>query len=463
MEQIKELLEEHEQHPIDFSNVAMLRGGDALEDEQNLLAMCLCSVSAAERAASALDVDSFMGERHQQVFEAIVEALGGDVCDGSMSTEVSERMDAAGVLGGTGGIKYLIRLEETALPAAYAKQYIDRVKVKSDKRKAQQFLIRAYELSKRDGSNEQILSLLDQARSYADAMDNTEPELEVDDSASKDIFDVLKNLSDAMETGIVDTGVQTPWKMMNYYVNGMRAGDLWVVGGRPSEGKSVMGMNLATGAASDGHNTLFFSLEMSKAMVAYRMLASLCSVPLHELRRADKNIVTKNMSRMVAKANELHGMALEIADPGCRTVSQIYNRTKEYIKKHGGVDLVVIDYLQLAMVDQKAPNIEQETAWKSAAFKRMAVEFDCVVVALAQLSRDGTKAGRRPRLDDLRGSGTIEQDADGVLMIHRPDGKEKPKATIYVEKNRNGELGHVDMVLIGKHCRFEEEAKGGWY
>ena len=91
------------------------------------------------------------------------------------------------------------------------------------------------------------------------------------------------------------------------------------------------------------------------------------------------------------------------------------------------------------------------------------MEFDCSVVALAQLSRDGTKAGRRPRLDDLRGSGTIEQDADGVLMIYRPSGKENPKATIFVEKNRNGELGHVDLVLIGKLCRFEDEAKDGWY
>ena len=447
---------------VDFSNVTIFRGGDALEDEQALLSICLADEAAVPLALASVSKESFRSRQHALVFDGIERAIEIGISDGELPASVHAILKEDGSLQDAGGVEYLIWLQESGLPAPYAKQYIDRVRLAHKKRKARQCIIRAWEAFKNEENNEDLQAILDQAKEHVgNAV--LEPEDEDCKNVSKDIFGVLENFEEDINNGRKTPGISTPWTHLNGFVNGMREGDLWVVGGRPSEGKSVMGMNMAVDAAKKGKRVLFFSLEMSAEMFAQRVLASVCSVPLHQLRRSDEALFHRGFDMMVQNANDLGRLRMEVADPMTRTLPQIDKRMRQFVSDHGGVDLVIIDYLQLALVGRKMPNIEQETATKSAFFKRLAMEFDCSVVALAQLSRDGTKAGRRPRLDDLRGSGTIEQDADGVLMIYRPSGKENPKATVFVEKNRNGELGHVDMVLIGKHCRFEEEAKDGWY
>ena len=233
---------------VDFSNVTIFRGGDALEDEQALLSICLADEAAVPLALASVSKESFRSRQHALVFDGIERAIEIGISDGELPASVHAILKEDGSLQDAGGVEYLIWLQESGLPAPYAKQYIDRVRLAHKKRKARQCIIRAWEAFKNEENNEDLQAILDQAKEHVgNAV--LEPEDEDCKNVSKDIFGVLENFEEDINNGRKTPGISTPWAHLNGFVNGMREGDLWVVGGRPSEGKSVMGMNMAVDAA----------------------------------------------------------------------------------------------------------------------------------------------------------------------------------------------------------------------
>ncbi|RRK01946.1 replicative DNA helicase [Opitutaceae bacterium TAV3] len=261
------------------------------------------------------------------------------------------------------------------------------------------------------------------------------------------------------------TGVSTGYKDLDRFMFGLQKQEMIVLAGRPSCGKTSLAMNIAEHAAlpaggRQGVGVLVFSLEMSAAQLALRLLCSRSRVNMHLLR---DGLLSKNgddHQRLLHVANEFSNSPLYVDDSSGLTIMELRAKARRLAARQP-LGLIIIDYLQLlSPIDPKVPR-EQQVAEASRGMKALAKELDVPVIVLAQLNRAAEKENRTPRLSDLRESGSIEQDADVVLMLSRPkDADEKfqvagDKMELYVAKNRNGEVGETTLTFLKNITRFE--------
>jgi len=268
---------------------------------------------------------------------------------------------------------------------------------------------------------------------------------------------VLSNITDAMSRGDKLTGKPSGWSKLDKAIGGYNAGDMIVVAGRPGMGKTAIALTFAHDFALRDGRVLFLSLEMSNEQLAKRYVSLIGQIPNGRIRN---HSLFKEEIDTVQKFLNQPPMTLYIDDDPDNSLQMIRGKCKLHKAKHG-LDLIIIDYIQLIRVN-KSHSREQEIAEISRGLKLLAKELKCTVMILAQLSRKPEeRADKRPLLSDLRESGAIEQDADVVLFPFRPayyDKQQPPieQAELIIAKNRHGESGVIHATFDGKLTRYTE-------
>ncbi len=243
--------------------------------------------------------------------------------------------------------------------------------------------------------------------------------------------------------------------------SGLNPGDLVIVAGRPGMGKSVIGMQQGYSTASHGTGVAFISLEMTKESLVRRLVAGISRVDAHKARSG--YLTGDERRRMLEAASDIETVPLYIDDSRAHTPAAVAAALRK-LKGKTDVGMVIVDHLQLMKLTGRAESRHHELSEICHGFKRLAGEMDCVVMLLSQLNRACEQERRRPTLSDLKESGSIEEDADLVLFVHRPemfkrdDASLRGAAEFIVAKQRNGPTGKLPMRFLHGYQVFEEEA-----
>jgi replicative DNA helicase len=274
------------------------------------------------------------------------------------------------------------------------------------------------------------------------------------------------------------TGIPTRFVDLDTKTAGLQPGDLIIVGGRPSMGKTAFAMNVAENVAlyatrkdAEGRErrlpVAVFSMEMSGAQLAMRMIGSVGRMDQHSLRTGQ--LKDEDWHKLTNAMGLLSDSPIFIDETPALTALEIRARSRRLARQHGGsLGLIVVDYLQLMSGSGRADNRTAELGEISRGLKGLARELKVPIIALSQLSRSlEQRPNKRPMMSDLRESGAIEQDADLIIFMYRdeyynPDSPDKGTAEAIIAKHRNGETGTVRLTWIGKNVRFENCAQGGW-
>jgi replicative DNA helicase len=252
------------------------------------------------------------------------------------------------------------------------------------------------------------------------------------------------------------TGVPTGYTKIDEMTSGLQGGDLIIVAGRPSMGKTALALNFAQFIAVDnGLPVAIFSMEMSSTQLAQRMLGSIARVDQHKMRTGRLN--DNEWSTLSDAMGKLHETPIYIDETGALTALEVRARARRLKRQYSKLGLIVIDYLQLMSASTQGENRATEISEISRSLKAMAKELDVPVVALSQ------RPNKRPQMADLRESGAIEQDADVILAIYRdevynPETPDKGTAEVIILKQRNGPIGTVKLTFLGQFTRFENYA-----
>ena len=433
----------------------------ALEVEQAVLGAMLIDRRAIGRAIEVLDTDCFYHKSHNQIYEAILALYESNEAVDQLT--LAEELRKRGQLEEVGDRVYLATLATQVASAANIDHHARIVLEKALSRKlietSAQMSEQAYE------DHRDIHEVIDWAaqRIFALSERGLSQGFAKLDSVLGETVEQIERVHNQASTV---SGVETGYRDLNDLTSGFQSGDLVIVAARPSVGKTALGLCLARNAAMEaGVGVGIFSLEMSSTQLAQRLLCIETRLDLHKLRtgrlREDDWVhLTRNITRLAQAP-------IYIDDTPGITVLEARAKARRLQREHG-VGLIVVDYLQLMSGHQQFNSREQEISHISRGLKALAKELDLPVLAMAQLSRAvESRTDRRPQLSDLRESGSIEQDADLVMFIYRPEvyGMKDPEgdsmeghAEIIIGKQRNGPVGSVDMAWNGECATFENRA-----
>ena len=428
--------------------------------ERSVLGCMMQDREALSMAFEVLTAEDFYQPANREIFDAMhtLNTQGMPVDLVTVDDELSRR----GTLEGVGGTNYLIELSQFVPSTVNAKAYVQIVDEKSTLRR----------MIKATGDISQAC--------YA----HTEQVSDILGAAEKSIFDIimrrnegstLKHIADVLPDtylrieqlaelkGSID-GVPMGFVDLDNLLTGLHGGELIIVGARPSMGKSAFGLNI-TGYAGmhAGRSVAYFSLEMPNDQLAMRLLCSDARVDMQAVRHG--SLRDEDWVSLASTLGPLAASKIYMDDTSGITPSQLRSRCRR-LKMERGLDLVVVDYLQLMNADGRVENRQNEVSEISRNLKSIAKELNVPVVALAQLSRAGAqRSDKRPILSDLRDSGAIEQDADVIMFLHReeyydPNTEDKNIAEVIVAKQRNGPLGTVKLAWLGQYTRFASLQQG---
>ena len=267
------------------------------------------------------------------------------------------------------------------------------------------------------------------------------------------IREVLPEVIDIAETGNAPA-LSTPWPDLDRLIGGIAPGRLVVIGARPGHGKSLAGTNLALHTAHPhGHAALIASIEMPRQEVVQRLVAAHAGVNINGLINA--RVAEPEWEKIGRHFDTINDLPIYIEDGSEQSVTSIRAAAKEVLRDRADLALVVVDYLQLMSTPDagRSSSRAERLGAVTRGLKVLARETNTCVVAMAQVNREGVKHGNRPTMGDLRESGSIESDADQVILLHRPD-DEIPEIEVLVDKNRWGPKGRADLQLVGHHARL---------
>ena len=425
-----------------------------LDAERSVLGAMMQDHEALSLAIEALRAEDFYHPANRELFDAMhrLQSAGQPVDIVTVDEELTRR----GTLEGVGGIQYVVDISRYVPTTANARAYIQIVAEKATLRR----LIHA--------GDEIVQASYAQQEPLADILGRAEKSIfdivmrRTEGSTLVHIADILPDTYQRIETlsrlkGAID-GVPTGFVDLDNLLTGLHGGELVLVGARPSMGKTSFGMNvLSYASVMAGKTVAAFSLEMPRDQLAMRLLCADARVDMQSVRhgtlRDEDWLALSRALGPIAAAN------LYIDDTSGITPSQLRSRCRR-LKIERGLDLVMVDYIQLMASDGRAENRQNEVSEISRALKGIAKELNVPVLALAQLSRAGAqRSDKRPILSDLRDSGAIEQDADVVMFLHReeyydPNTEDKNIAEVIVAKQRNGPLGTIKLAWLGQYTRF---------
>ena len=434
-----------------------------LEAEKCVLGAILINNPAFNQAAEVIDAQDFFRDAHRRIFEKMVSLT--DRSEAVDLVTLKDELTRSGELDEVGGPAYISSLTDGVPRSANVEYYARIVKEKSILRwliqSANDVLSRAYD-AEEDADN-----LLDEAeRSIFQIAEHRLRQgfVPLGDLVSRG-YELIETLQ--AHKGLV-TGVPTGFIDLDEMTSGLQKSDLIIVAARPSMGKTSLVLNMALHCGIEAGRTVgIFSLEMSREQLFMRMLTSEARVDAHRFRGG--YLGERDYDRLVAAFARLHDAKVFIDDTPSVGILEMRAKARRLKLEHG-LDLLIVDYLQLMQGRGRFDNRQQELAAISRSLKILAKELEVPIVALSQLSRAPESRGdHRPQLSDLRESGALEQDADVVLFIFREDmyatdGERRPEAEgtaeLIIGKQRNGPTGTVRVAFLKQYTRFENLAAG---
>lgn len=415
--------------------------------EQSVVGAMMLSRTAIEDVLGVVEPGDFYDPRHEHIFQACTALHEREQPVDAVT--VSDELQRTGLLARAGDIAYLHDLT-SVVPSALAAGYY--AGIVRDMRVWRRMIEAGARITdwgyKREGGDP--AAQLERARTELDsAVRTATTEVEFIGGALTGVVDTMKAGPQAIRA------TPTPWEPLNRYVSGVKPGQLIVIGARPSEGKSIVGLQLARAMAERGP-VAFASMEMGREEIMQRLIASVASVHMGSITRS--SLTQEEWDRVARVRPRIAALPIAVDERSEMTITQIRSFARSVSRK-GQLGGIVVDYLQLisgARSDQKRYEVVTET---SRQLKILARELDCPVVALSQLNRgERTPGGKRraPTLSDLRESGQIEQDADVVILLERelePDGLPGNNLHLHIAKQRQGRLGRVTLLFEGQYTR----------
>ena len=430
-----------------------------IEAEQSLLGCLLLDKEIQLDILTELTEEHFYSEANKLIFSALerINKEGGAID----IVSVIDALEKEGNLGAVGGITYLSSLTKSIPSTANYRQYFDivnRERVLRNLIKSSTKII------------EEAVASTDKSASLAYAEQLIAGVSEESDSSqverlSSIVPKVIEEFNEISKDKDAKRGIFTGYYKLDKLTNGLHKTDLIILAARPGFGKTSLAMNIVENVALQGKTCLVFSLEMSREQLAKRMVCSVAEVSMEDANKG--NLKKEQWKRLADAQSALDKANIFVDDSGVITPQEILSKCRR-IKKKYGLDLVMVDYLQLMTTGKtsNSDNRQQEITEISRNLKLIAKEIDVPVLTLSQLSREVEKRqGKEPQVSDLRESGAIEQDADIILFIHRPDlaatEKEQKEgsvkhnvAQILIKKHRNGPQGSVELYFKGECTKF---------
>ncbi len=436
----------------------------SIEAEQSVLGGLMLDNQRWDQVADRVSADDFYRKEHRLIFRAVA-----TLCDANSPADVvtvSEWLEKNGELDGAGGLAYLGTLANNTPSAANIVAYADIVR----ERAVMRTLIRV-------ANNIGNSAYNPEGRNAAELLDYAEKNiLDISERGShrRGGFQPLKTLL----TSAVDridtlfrsespiTGVPTGFTDLDAMTSGLQPGDLVIVAGRPSMGKTSLAMNIAENAAVGAKLPVaVFSMEMPGEQLAMRLMSSLGRINAHKVRTG--KLEDDDWPRLTSAIGLLADAPMYIDDTPALTPLELRSRARRLKREHG-LGMIVVDYLQLMQSPESGENRATEISSITRSLKTLAKELHVPLIAMSQLNRSlEQRPNKRPVMSDLRESGAIEQDADVIFFIYRDevyneDSQDKGTAEIIIGKQRNGPTGKVRLTFLGEYTRFENFASGGY-
>ncbi|MBQ8160872.1 MAG: replicative DNA helicase [Clostridia bacterium] len=438
----------------------------SLEAERSVLGAMLQDSNAVLQAVEALSKEDFYQPAHGEIFDAMRTLFQAHTSIDLIT--VNQELTNRGTLEGVGGTTYLMELAAYVPATSNAKSYIAIVEEKSTLRK----LIRACDEISRDcyGQMNPLPETLARAEKaiFDIVMRRASGESLI--SIKEVLYNTYNYIEELDKLKGKISGVPTGFQLLDNLLTGLHGGELILIGARPSMGKTSFAISIASHAAFyAGRSVAFFSLEMPREQIVMRMLCADARVDMQHVRQGVMR--DEEWSRIARSIGPMSEAKCYLDDTAGITPSQLRSRCRRLMMDRG-LDLVVVDYLGLMHSDSKAENRQLEVSEISRQLKAIALELKIPLIACAQLSRAATtRQDKRPVLSDLRDSGSIEQDADVVLFLHREayydtQSPDKNVGEVIISKQRNGPLGVVNVAWLEQYAMYanlaqEGPAKGG--
>jgi replicative DNA helicase len=440
----------------------------SVEAEQSVLGGLLLENDALDKIADILTANDFYRHDHRVIYEHISRLI--EHSKPADIVTLAEALESTTQLAGVGGIAYLGALAQNVPGSANIRRYAEIVRERAVMRKLVEV-----------GSSIADSAFSPQGKDAAQLLDEAEAKIfEIAEGGSRsaqgfiDIKTILPQVADRIDqlfqrdnpTDV--TGIPTGFTDLDSMTSGLQPGDLVIVAGRPSMGKTAFSLNIAENVAlNTGLPVAVFSMEMAATQLAMRMIGSVGRLDQHKMRTG--RLEDEDWVRLTTALGKLNDAPLFIDESAGLNALEVRARARRLHRQCGKLGLIVLDYLQLMSATRSGENRATEISEISRSLKALAKELDVPVVALSQLNRGlEQRPNKRPVMSDLRESGAIEQDADVILFIYRdevynPDSQDKGTAEIIIGKQRNGPIGTIRLTFLGEHTRFENFASTGGF
>jgi replicative DNA helicase len=437
----------------------------SMEAEQSVLGGLLLDNDAADRVGDVASAEDFYSDAHRVIYRHVMQLIAnGKPAD---VVTLAESLSSAQKLDYVGGLAYLGALVQNVPTAANIRHYAQIVRDRSILRQlaatAGEIADTAYNPLGRsakmvlDEAEAKVLHIAEQGARGAQNFHEIGKLL----ATVVDRIETLYNRDNPSDV----TGVPTGFVDLDRMTSGFQPGDLIIVAGRPSMGKTSLALNIGENVALDtGMPVAVFSMEMGAAQLALRMIGSVGRLDQHKLRTG--RLVAEDWDKLSAALGRLNEAPILIDETPALNAIEVRSRARRLMRQYGKLGLVIVDYLQLMQASTQGENRATELSEISRAMKSLAKELQVPVVALSQLNRSlEQRPDKRPVMSDLRESGALEQDADVILFIYRdevykPDSPDKGTAEILISKQRNGPTGKVTLTFRGEYTRFENYTAG---
>ncbi len=451
--------------PVDSQVAALKLPPHSIEAEQSLIGGLLIDNAAWDRIGDVVRETDFYRDDHRRIFrhigKLIQQGRPADVVTVYESIEQSNEVDQ------TGGLGYLGEIANATPSAANIRRYAEIVRERAILR---QLVTAGDEIAGNalNPAGRDVKQLLDEAEQkifqIAEIGNNSNNGFVAIQPLLGEVVERMETLL-ARENQSDITGVATGFADLDRMTSGLQPGDMVVVAGRPSMGKTAFAMNIAEHVGVELRLPVaIFSLEMSGPQLATRFLSSVGRIDQSKLRTG--RLTDDEWDRMTVALGKLHEAPIHIDETGAINSTDLRARARRLHRQFGKLGLIIIDYLQLMSSNRMGENRATEISEISRSIKALAKELQVPIIALSQLSRKvEERTDKRPLMSDLRESGAIEQDADIIMMMYReeyykPDTQDKGKAEAIIGKHRNGPVGTVPLTFIGEFTKFENYASG---
>lgn len=454
--------------PTDREVEALRLPPHSLESEQSVLGGLLLENTAWDRIADVVSEADFYRADHRLIYRHISKLI--EKTHPADVITVAESLESTKELQSVGGIPYLNGLAQNIPGAANIRRYAEIVRERSILRRLAETSTNITDMAFNPMGRE-AAQILDEAESrifeIAEAGARTKQGFQDMPPLLNQVVERIDMLYNR-EAGTDVTGVPTGFFDLDRMTSGLQPGDLVIVAGRPSMGKTALALNIAEHVGlSAGLPVGVFSMEMAATQLVMRLIGSSGRLDQHKLRTG--RLQDQDWQRLTHSVGRLNDAPIHIDETPALNSLELRARARRLHRQYKQLGLIVIDYLQLMSANSEGENRATEISEISRSLKALAKELNCPVIALSQLNRSlEQRPNKRPVMSDLRESGAIEQDADVILFIYRdevynPDTPDKGIAEVIIGKQRNGPIGTVRLTFLGEFTRFENMADPGRY